>query len=96
MIDLKGARENFGFIFAVQLFAGLERQRKPRLIEFAAGVFLELYAQPRHDVERGVKSRRFTKHLHHAPVILQRMQPRPRQDVLPGFRVAILRLVHVP
>jgi len=23
------------------------------------------------------------------------MQPRPRQDVLPGFRVAILRLVHV-
>ena len=33
---------------------------------------------------------------HHPPVILQCVQPRPRQHVLPGRGVAILRLVHVP
>src|SRR5437879_13873758 len=41
-------------------------------------------------------TRELLEHSNHAPIILQRGQPRPRQDILPGGRVAILRLVHVP
>src|SRR5689334_24558201 len=39
---------------------------------------------------------KFAKHLDHAVVVLKRMKTRPRKDVAAGFRVAVLRLMHVP
>jgi len=32
----------------------------------------------------------------HAPIIFQSVEPRPRQYVASCFRVAVLRLMHVP
>jgi len=46
--------------------------------------------------ESGVKIGEFAKHFDHTPVVFQRVQTRPRQDVAPAFRVAVLRLMHVP
>src|ERR1700676_5391599 len=96
MAELKRAGEDLRLVFARQFLGWLERKRKPRLVEGAGGVFLELHAERWHDIECGAKAWHFATHLHHAPVILHGMEPRPRQNVLPGFRIAILRLVHVP
>src|SRR5712672_2060980 len=96
MVELKRASENLRLVFAGEFVGGLKRQREPRLIEFIAGIFFKLYAQCWNHVERGVKVGRFAQHLHHTPVVFQSVQSRPRQNILSGFRIAILRLVHVP
>src|SRR5258707_3124843 len=96
MIELKCARENLGLVFARKLVGWLKGKRKPRLAELAAGVFFELNTQGRHYVERCVESRHLAEYLHHAPVIFHGMKARPRQNVLPSLRIAILWLVHVP
>src|SRR6266404_4764366 len=96
MVELKSASENLRLVFAGEFVGGLEGQREPRLIEFTAGVFFQLHAQCRNDVECGVEAGSFAQHPHHAPVIFQRMQARPWRNVLPGFRIAILRLMHMP
>src|SRR3984957_19595835 len=41
-------------------------------------------------------ARKFSQDFHHAPVIFERVQTRPRQHVAACERFAILRLVHVP
>ena len=69
---------------------------EPWFLEPAAGVFLNLLRKQRNDIERCVHSREFLEDFHHPPVVLQRVQPRPGQQVLPRGRIAILRLVHVP
>ena len=96
VIELEAALQDFGFVFGRQLGSGTKRGRKPGLVEFSAGVLLELRAQRRHDVERGMHAGKFLDHANHAPVILERMKARPRKHVAPGRGIAILRLVHVP
>src|ERR1700688_1263465 len=96
MVELKRARQNFRLVFACEFLGRLERECKPWLVEVAAGVLLELHAQRRHDIECGAKAGHFAKYLHHAPVIFHGMEPSPRQNVLSGFGIAILRLVHMP
>src|SRR6266446_9654926 len=96
MVDLKRPLQNFVFVFLGEFFGIAERQFEPRLVERAAGIFFQLQTKPRHHVERGVKFRKFLEDLHHAPVIFQGMEAGPWQDVAPAFRVAVLRLVHVP
>ena len=96
VIYLKGTREDLAFILAGELLGILESQIKPGLVEIPAGIFLELQAERRHHVERRVKPREFLKNLDHAPVILERVQSRPWQNVAASLGIAILRLVHVP
>src|SRR5256885_4276182 len=96
VIYLKGARENLAFVLACQLFGILESQIKPGLVEIPAGIFLELQAERWNHVERRVKPREFLQNLDHAPVILERVQSRPGQNVAASLGIAILRLVHVP
>jgi len=96
VIDLKSARENLDFIFARQAVGVFEGQREPGLVEFPAGVFLDLHAEGRHNVEGGMKPGRFLKHANHAPVVLDRVKASPRKNVATGFGVAILGLVHMP
>src|ERR1700730_16735846 len=43
-----------------------------------------------------ISARKSLQHFYHSKIILRGMQPRPRQHIPPGLRVAILRLVHVP
>ena len=95
VIHLERADQNFGFVFARQ-FRGVERQREPRLVEISAGIFFELRPSARHHIEGGVELRKFVHHVHHAPVIFQSMQARPREHVAAAVRIAVLRLMHVP
>ena len=43
-----------------------------------------LRRQRGHHIERGVHARKFLEHADHAPVVLERVQARPRQHVPPG------------
>src|SRR6266480_4844518 len=70
--------------------------RKPRLIETAVGVLLQLHAEGRHDVEGGMEVGISAEHVDHSPVIFQGVQARPGEDIASAFRVAVLRLMHVP
>ncbi len=96
MVELKSPGENFDFVLAGELIGVLERQREPRLVEFPAGVFLDLHTQRRNEIEGGVKVRGFLKHSHHAPIIFDSVQAGPGKHVAAGLGITILRLVHVP
>src|SRR5258707_10420305 len=96
VIHLKGAREYLAFILAGELLRILERKIKPRLMERAARILFQLQTERWHHIERRVKPWKFLKNLYHAPVILERMQSRPWQNVAASLGIAILRLVHVP
>jgi len=96
VVELKGARQNFRFVFPRQFVGFFKGQRVPRLVELAAGVFLELHAERRHHVEGGMEPGNFREHLHHAPIVLHGVEAGPRENVAAALGVAILRLVHVP
>ena len=59
-------------------------------------VGLDLLDERRHEVEGGAHAGNVADGRDHAPVVLQGVQPHPRQDRLPGERVEVVRLVHVP
>src|SRR5262249_6081465 len=96
MVYLERARQYFRFVFARELLGVFECQVEPRFMEDAACVFLELQSKRRHNIEGCVKSRKLLQNFHHTPVVLQGMQARPRQHIPPRFRIAVLRLMHVP
>src|SRR5256885_8583404 len=96
VIYLKGAREDLAFVFAGELLRILERKIKPRLMERAARILFQLQTERWHHVERRVKPGEFFQNLDHAPVILERVQARPWQNVAASLGIAILRLVHMP
>ena len=64
------------------------------------GVFarerVELDEQGRDQVERRLHAGELAQQRHHPPVILEAVQPHPRQDVLARHQVLVERLVHVP
>ena len=60
------------------------------------GERLELHQQRRHQVERQLHLRKLAQQRDHAVVVLQPVQPHPRQDVLARCEVFVVRLVHVP
>ena len=57
---------------------------------------LQLDQQRGHEVERDLHARELPEQRDHPPVILERVQAHPGQDVLPGEEVLIEGLVHVP
>jgi hypothetical protein len=95
-IDLESAVEDFPFLSGIQFVGGGERNFEPGFAEFAAGVFLNLFAKRGNEVEGGVNPGKFAEDFHHAPVIFQGVQARPGEHVTACGRVAILRLMHVP
>src|SRR6516225_1684912 len=96
VVDLEGARENLRLVLAGEFISIFESQGKPRLVELSAGVLFELGAESWNDVERGMKVGELAKGFDHAVVVLEGVQARPGENVAAGFRVAVLRLVHVP
>ena len=96
VIQLKRALEYFRLLLRRQRLRRRKCRVKPRLLESPAGIILNLRRERRHHVERRMHAGEFLHDLHHSPVILQRVQARPRQHVAPRRRVAVLRLMHVP
>ena len=79
-----------------QLRRRFEAEIEIRIARPVGRELLELDEQRRHQVERDPHVRKFAKERHHAVVVLQRVQSHPRQDVLAGHEVLVIRLVHVP
>jgi hypothetical protein len=57
---------------------------------------LELLDERGHQIEGEPQRGKFAGEGHHAPVVLQRVQAHPRQDVGARGSVHVVRLVHVP
>ncbi len=79
-----------------QVLRGLRHHLQKRILRLARNVFLNLRDQRRHQIERLVHLWELVQQFHHSVVILQRMQPRPGQAILPRHQVLIERLVLVP
>ena len=96
LIQLKGAIEDFSFLCGIKFVRSGESKFEPGLAELSAGIFLNLLAKGGDKIEGSVNSGKFAQDFHHAPVVFQRVQPRPGEHVAPRPGVAILRLMHMP
>ena len=79
-----------------QLIGGRQADLEMAVTRLPRRERLELDEQRRHQVERHLERGELARERHHAPVVLERVQPHPRQDVLAGGEVLVERLVHVP
>ena len=79
-----------------QIGGRLEAQLEIPIARAARGKRLELHEQRRHEVERDLDAGKLPEQRHHAVVVLQGVQPDPRQDVLARGQVFVKGLVHVP
>src|ERR1700687_2200837 len=95
-IHLEGSRQYFQLIFRREHLHRPKRHLKPWLVELAAGIILELWSKRRHHMECRMHSREFLQHANHSPVILERMQARPREHIATRLRLTVERLVHMP
>ena len=83
-------------VAAVEVDGRLQAQLQETVAGAPLGKGLELHEQRRHQVEGHPNVRELAQQRHHAVVVLQRVQADPRQDVLAGRQVLVIRLVHVP
>ncbi len=72
------------------------RHQQERVLRLSRNVILNLQDQRWHEVECLMHLGKFIQQLHHPVVVLQGMQPRPGQPVLPGHQVFIERLMLMP
>ncbi len=79
-----------------ELGGRLEAQIEEPVVGAVLGECLELDQQRRHEIERDADVRELPEQRHHAVIVLEGMEPDPRQDVLVGDEVFVERLVHVP
>ena len=83
-------------IVLVELGGRFHAQLQRPVAGAVRGKRLQLHQQRRHEVERHAHGGKLAQDRHHAVIILQGVQPHPRQDVLPGDEILVIRLVHVP
>jgi len=76
--------------------APAERRFAKGILRRSGHVVLDLRNERRHQVEGLVDVRELVQQLHHAVIILERVQARPGQAVLGGHQVLVVGLVHVP
>jgi hypothetical protein len=95
-IDLECAFDSFALLLRLQTLRRSESDVEPRLLKAAGYVLLDLLGKERDKIKGSVDARKFLENFYHAPVILQGVQARPRQEVSARGGVAILGLVHVP
>jgi hypothetical protein len=74
----------------------LEPDGQMRVPGAVVGKGADLRQQRRHQVERDTNAREFAQQRHHAPVVLDGVEPHPRQDVVTGGEIHVIRLMHVP
>ncbi len=79
-----------------QIDGRLEAQLEVPVARMAGGKRLELHEHRRHEVEGDLDVGKLLQKRHRPVVVLQRVQPDPRQDVLVGGQVLLKGLVHVP
>ena len=74
----------------------LQSEFEMAILGAVLGKRLDLPDERRHQVERDTNAREFVEHRYHAPVVLDGVQADPRQDVLAGGEILVVRLVYVP
>ena len=79
-----------------QRVGSLQPDLEMRIARLVARKRLELHQHRGHEVEGQAHRGELPEQRDHPPVVLQRVQPHPRQDVLPCEQVLVERLMHVP
>ncbi len=85
-----------GTLVLRQRIRRLQPELQVSIVRFIAGKGFELHEQRRHQVERDPHLRKLAHQRDHAPVVLDAMQPHPREDVLARDQVLVEGLMHVP
>src|SRR2546430_3180556 len=80
----------------LQIDGRLEAQLEIPVAGAAGGKRLQLNQQRGHEVEGDPDLGKLLQERHHAVVILQRVQPDPRQEMLASGQIFVEGLVHVP
>ncbi len=93
---MKEAVEDEGNVRLGQGLRRLEAQLEIRIARAILGKRLELHQQRRHQVEGDPHAGKLPQQRGHAVVVLERVKPGPREDVLVGDEILVIRLVHVP
>jgi len=88
--------ENIPPVRLIERVDRFARQPERVVLGHARGVFLYLNNQRGDQVNRGADLRKLPQHQQHADVILNRVQPHPRQHVSPPHEVLIERLMLMP
>jgi hypothetical protein len=83
-------------VVLVEIGGRLQAQLEGPIPGAIAGKGFELDEQRRHQIERHPDVGKLAQNRHHAVIVLQRVETHPRQDVLAGHEVFVVRLVHVP
>ena len=79
-----------------QIFRRLGRHSQKRILRRPVNIILNLHHQRRHQVEVLMNIGKFVQQLHHPVVVLERVQPRPRQTIFARDQILIKRLVLMP
>ena len=83
-------------VLQLELAGGLAGQLQETVRGVVFGVIEDLFHQRGHEIEGGVHVRELLEHGDHVVVVLQGVQPDPRQQVFRLVQLLVQRLVHVP
>ena len=95
-VRLKKILQREAALMRGEVLGRLGHQIEERIVRPAGDVILDLRHQRRHQVEILMDVGKLVQQLHHAVIILERVQPHPGQAILAGDHVFVKRLVHVP
>src|SRR5688500_12314881 len=93
---MKKVRDGERALLLGQRVGPLQPDLEVSIARLVARKRLDLHQHRRHEVECEAHRGELTDERHHSPVVLERVQPHPRQDVLAGQQVLVQRLMHVP
>jgi len=79
-----------------QVLGWLGRNFEKRILRRPRHIILNLRDERRHQIEVLVDVGKLIQQLHHAVVILERVQAHPRQAIFTGHQILVERLVLVP
>src|SRR3954465_8857304 len=79
-----------------QIFRGSGRNPQEGILRRSRGIILYLHHQRWNKIEILVNVGKFIQQLHHAVVVLERMQSNPRQTVFTRDQILVKRLVLMP
>ncbi len=95
-VRLKQILQRESALGGVELARRLSHHVEERIVRLAGDIVLNLRHQRRHQIEVLMDARELVQQLDHAVIVLQRMQPHPRQAILARHHVFVKRLMHVP
>ena len=95
-LRVKEVADDEGGVGVGEVGGRLQAEIEEAIARPVLGERLELNEERRHQIERDPDIRELADHRRHPVIVLEAVQPHPRQDVLVRDQIFVERLVHVP